>query len=690
MSRQTPGLGTLHAPGLYFPRVYQARGIAWDGASDDTTALQNNLAAAAALGYTWVEVPPGTGVMSAPLSPGQSDLSLAGAGLDGSRLMWKAGASFNQGGFWSPADAWNQERNHLQDLTLDPNGWNTPAWSANTTAAVLGSRSQFVRVGFCNRPTSSGTLPSWLVLCQAHDAAMLDCYLHDDIWVQVAPGTALGPAGAKTVSAASTTGIAVNGYAVVDPSVTAWLGTAVTATGSQTVKIGTLRPHKWVNGGNNPAVQGLFVGQQVTFGSTAGGDLETIPLTAVDYVNGTVTATFGHTHLLNAPVLYSGATETCQITAVVANTSFSITTQLAHSGQVAIVILPDVADAVAVGNPDSYRIASGFQFRGNTGVRLGLDLFGAASGNDGLIAHNAQYQAISGLTLTNSYRWRVVHNECDLSFAGLPPIQTAAIAPIFCGFFWLANGAAGSPYTDHVVAGNTFNGGAFGIYAVPNGSIVLRGGVIADNVIDSPALCGIVIANADTINEHDNDIINHNAANATALPSWLGGGTVTGVLMSGTQVNTSVHHDNIRDNRGTPQGQGGVRNAATNTAGTVLIEACNVQGIAGTNKAVQWASATAPPIVRGNLGFNPQMGAITNTPTTAPASGTTNKYQNLSGCDLEVTITGGTVSNVTVYDTSNANGVTKATATGCVFLLPAYASYSVTYTVAPTVAYSGL
>ena len=93
-------------------------------------------------------------------------------------------------------------------------------------------------------------------------------------------------------------------------------------------------------------------------------------------------------------------------------------------------------------------------------------------------------------------------------------------------------------------------------------------------------------------------------------------------------------------------------------------------------------------VCRDNLGYNPLMGAITGAPPTSPTSGT--HYQNTTGHDLQVSITGGTVTTITVYDPTNTNGVTVGTATNASFIVPAGCYYSVTWTTRPTAAYAGL
>jgi hypothetical protein len=126
-----------------------------------------------------------------------------------------------------------------------------------------------------------------------------------------------------------------------------------------------------------------------------------------------------------------------------------------------------------------------------------------------------------------------------------------------------------------------------------------------------------------------------------------------------------------------------------NLAQTVDISNYNLRNAAsGTGKAVDLINAV-PRLVKGCAGLVPTPGSLGAAPTAAPASGT--HYQNLSSFDLLVALTGGTVSNVTLYDATNANGVTVATATGCTFLLPAMCYYAATWTTTgPTAAYACL
>ena len=89
-------------------------------------------------------------------------------------------------------------------------------------------------------------------------------------------------------------------------------------------------------------------------------------------------------------------------------------------------------------------------------------------------------------------------------------------------------------------------------------------------------------------------------------------------------------------------------------------------GGTGTNK-----------IIKGNLGYNP----IASTSITVGASPFT--YTNNTGDAVNVFVTGGTVSSVTL------GGNTVATATNTVVPVPQGSSVVVTYSAAPTMTYIG-
>lgn len=645
--------------------------------SDLTAAIQARIAAAAASGEPWVTLPPGLFYISQSLGIPVSNLGIRGAGMGRTILRWAPGVQMPTTGMLAPADLYGQEQNDILDLTLDANGQNTPAWQTNTAVLYLPSRSSARRIEICNRPTAPGTNPTWLILGEHHDTDILSCVLHDDVSVQVLPA-ALGAAGAKVVAVASTAGILQNAYCVVDPSVNAMVASAVQA-GAQLVPLSAPSVNRYNNGAMAAWMRGIYAGQQLTIGSTAGGDLETVQVQSVDYIGGTITTTAALTknHAKGAPVLYTGTTETCQVGAVVTNTSFAITTQLAHAGAVAILVLANCGDAVAVGNADPERVVERVRFVGNRGERLGLDLFGCASGNNSEISGNTQTQAVSGYTLTNSYGWRFLGNRADLSYAGVCPANS-----VCSGFFWLANGVAGSPYLDHVLADSQFIGGAWGIYAAPNAGIVFRNFNIRGVVCRSNGINGMLLSNLTAFAIVGNAVAD---ANANNLANYAGG-DVAGIMLNGTLSRGEIIGNDIDDSRGVAQMQCGIKSVATIAGHDVELAHNQISGTVAGHLKIQWGPANWP-IVRDNPGFNPVGGAVGNTPPAAPVSGT--HYQNTSGVDLTVSLTGGTVSNVTVYDSANANGTTVATATGCVFTLKAGAYFSVTWSAQPTAAYSG-
>lgn len=181
------------------------------------------------------------------------------------------------------------------------------------------------------------------------------------------------------------------------------------------------------------------------------------------------------------------------------------------------------------------------------------------------------------------------------------------------------------------------------------------------------------------------------ALNIIRQNSTAGAGTYYAVEMQnfgtpGSPINTGgkIALNDISDSQGTPTQTSIVRLAqydVIDISSNIIQNATTVVSIDGTGPNGQYTE-------RGNTGRNPLGGAVTGTPTATPVS--TTHYRNTTGSDLLVSLTGGTVSNVTVYDTGNANGVTVATATGCIFVLPAGAYYATTWTVQPTAAFYGL
>lgn len=95
------------------------------------------------------------------------------------------------------------------------------------------------------------------------------------------------------------------------------------------------------------------------------------------------------------------------------------------------------------------------------------------------------------------------------------------------------------------------------------------------------------------------------------------------------------------------------------------------------NNSIYDGGTGTTKIVKGNLGYNP----IASTAITVGASPFT--YTNNTGDTVNVFVTGGTVSSVTL------GGNTVATATNTVVPVPQGQSVAVTYTVAPTMTYVG-
>jgi hypothetical protein len=146
-----------------------------------------------------------------------------------------------------------------------------------------------------------------------------------------------------------------------------------------------------------------------------------------------------------------------------------------------------------------------------------------------------------------------------------------------------------------------------------------------------------------------------------------------GVNVSGFSV-TNSKSGNEDDFSGTTQSYGILVDAGTSN--NYVITGNNVTG--NFTAGISDSGTGAIKNVTGNIGYNPfGLGSIS-------PSGSPFTYGNDFGAPIAVSITGGTVSSVTV------NGYQVASATNTTVVLPHGISMVVTYSVAPTMNYYGI
>lgn len=342
------------------------------------------------------------------------------------------------------------------------------------------------------------------------------------------------------------------------------------------------------------------------------------------------------------------------------------------------VVIIDTFDTAALntfnGNASLYPYTKDVRIDGCDfdGHDIGIQLYGGVFTSSQVNTNSFKNITVSGCDFDNFQHWAV-----QVGGAGAQNIQRVGV------YNCRANGMAFAGAVNFVVSGN-----------VPFSGVTTTQVIAANASKQSVAVSSIPAGltagewvQIDTAGNAEDCYVFAAAAGHITIIATKAHASGVAVAPSATIVGLGVSDVTLQGNKGTASTVGASYGISiSSVTGVLLLENDMRFAFGGGGVPISVTNGGTIYAARNNAGINPQ-GAAVATPA-VPA--TTVAQVNNTFSDCQVSIVGGTVTVVSVTDALGANPKTLATSSPCLVIVPAGASITLTYSVAPTWAWYGL